>query len=145
MGEPNNTYQWQVNGTNLDNETLSILMVLNITDDSGAEHTCIVSNPAGSHNTSMFLFVYPYFLSHPGDVQVSIGSVLLLACDTVEFQYLWQRANEMHILGNAAIDGRVSNITAKSGDGGEYYCIAFGRGTSIQSQNSGVVGKCAYS
>jgi hypothetical protein len=143
MGGPNNTYQWQFNGTNLDEETLPTLMIPNVTADSGGEYTCVVSNLAGSHNDSTFLFVHPYFLSHPGDMQVSRGSVLLLTCDAAGFpspEYLWQRADEMHIMGNAAIDRRVLNITVKSGDEGEYFCTASSGRISIQSQNAIVTG-----
>jgi hypothetical protein len=143
VGGPNNAYQWQANGVNLDNEILPILMLPNITVDSGGEYTCVVSNIAGSHSASTFLFVYPYFLSHPGDVQVSLSSVILLTCDAVGFpspEYLWQRVDGMQIMGNAVIDRRDLNITAKLGDEGEYYCIAFGRGISPQSQNAIVTG-----
>jgi hypothetical protein len=139
MGGPNNTYQWQVNGTNLNNETLQMLRVLNITAESGGEYTCVVSNPAGSHKASTFLFVYPYFLSHPDDVEVTLGSALLLICDAVGFpspQYLWQRTDGMQIMGTTSIERRVLFITAGSGDGGEYFCVAFGRGTRIQSHNA---------
>jgi hypothetical protein len=138
----NNTYQWQANGTNLENATLPKLMILKITADNGGEYTCVVSNLAGSHNASTFLFVYPYFLSHPGDVQVSLGSVILLTCDAVGFpspEYLWQRVDGMH-MGNAVNDRRDLNIIAKLGDEGDYYCTAFGRGISIQSQNAIVTG-----
>jgi hypothetical protein len=152
LGGPNNTYQWQFNGTHLGNETLPMLLILNITADSGGEYTCVVSNPVGSHSTSTFLFVYPYFLSHPGFVQVSLGSMLLLTCDAVGFpspEYIWQRANGMQIMGDTVIHERVLNITAKSGDEGAYYCIAFGRGMNIQSQNAivivtGIVGTYAH-
>jgi hemicentin len=143
MGGPNNTYQWQANGTNLDNETLPILMIFQITAENGGEYTCVVSNLAGSHNTSTFLFVYPYFLSHPGDVEVSLGSIILLTCDAVGFpspEYTWQRADGMSIMSDSDIDGRVLNTTVEFGDEGEYYCIALGRGLSIQSQNAIVTG-----
>jgi hypothetical protein len=139
MGGPGNTYQWQANRTNLNNETLPILVVFNITAYSGGEYTCVVSNPAGSHSASTFLFVYPYFLSHPSDMQVSLGSALLLTCDAVGFpspQYRWQRADGMQIMGDTLIERRVLNKTAGSGDGGEYFCIAFSRGMSIQSHNA---------
>jgi hypothetical protein len=117
-------------------------MLPNITADSGGEYTCVVSNFAGSHNDSTFLFVYPYFLSHPGDMQVSFGSVLLLTCDALGFpspDYLWQRTDGMQIMDDAVINGRVLNITLESGDGGEYFCTASGRGIIIQSQNAFVM------
>jgi hypothetical protein len=139
----NHTYQWQVNGTNLANETLPILKLPKITADSGGEYTCVVTNPAGSHNMSTFLFVYPYFLSHPGDVQVSLGSTILLTCDAVGFpnpEYLWTRADGRTIRSDVS-DRRVLNIIdVLFGDGGEYYCHASGRGMSLQSQGSIISG-----
>jgi hypothetical protein len=139
VGEPNNTYQWQVNGTNLDNETLSILRLPNITADSGGEYTCVVSN----YVDSTFLFVYPYFLSHPGDVQVTLGSMILLTCDAVGFpnpDYLWTRADG-RIIRSDVRDGRDLNITdVLFGDRGEYSCHASGSGMSLQSQGSIVSG-----
>jgi hypothetical protein len=146
-GEPNtnSTYQWQANGTNLDNETLPILRLPNITADSGGEYTCVVSNPAGNHNASAstFLFVYPYFLSHPGDVQVTLGSTILLTCDAVGFpnpEYLWTR-DDRRIIRSDVKEGRVLNITdAQFGDGGGYSCIASGRRRSFQSYGSIITG-----
>jgi hypothetical protein len=138
VGGPNNTHQWQANGTNLDGEALPILRLFNITTDSGGEYTCVVSNPAGSHKASTFLFVYPYFLSHPGDVQVSLGSMIFLTCDAVGFpspDYLWTRADG-RIIRSDVSDGRVLNITdAQFEDGGGYSCHASGRGLGLQSQD----------
>jgi hypothetical protein len=147
VGGPNNTYQWQANGTNMDNEALPILRLFNITADSGGEYTCVVTNPAGSHKTSTFLFVYPYFISHPGDVQVFLGSMIILACDAVGFpnpEYLWTRADG-RIIRSDVSDGRILNITdAQFGDGGRYSCHASGRGMSLQSQDSIISGIIIY-
>jgi hypothetical protein len=144
MGGSNNTYQWQANGTNLDDEALPILWLFNITADSGGEYTCVVTNPAGSHKASTFLFVYPYFLSHPGDMQVTLGSMILLTCDAVGFptpEYLWIHANERIIRS----DIRILNITnVLFEDGGGYSCNASGRGMTVQSQHSILTGILIY-
>jgi hypothetical protein len=138
-----NSYQWQFNGVSLDNKTLPILRLPNITADSGGEYTCVVSNFHGTDKASTFLFVYPYFLSHPGDVQVSLGSMILLTCDAVGFpnpEYLWTRVDG-RIIRSDVSDGRVLNITnVLFGDGGGYYCNASGRGMSFQSQGSIITG-----
>jgi hypothetical protein len=143
-GGPNNTYQWQVNGTDLNRETLPVLRLHNITADSGGEYTCIVTNPAGSHKASTFLFVYPYFLSHPGDMQVTLGSMILLTCDAVGFpnpEYAWTRADG-RIVRSDSSDQRVLNITdMRFEDGGRYSCYASGRGMNFQSRDSIITGR----
>jgi hypothetical protein len=138
MGGPNNTYLWQANGKELIGEVLHILMI-NITHESGGEYTCFVSNLAGRHSASTFLFVYPYFLSHPGDVQVSLGSMILLTCDAVGFpspEYLWQRADGRGIRGGVVNNRRTLRISnVEFGDEGEYFCNASGSGVTVQSSN----------
>jgi hypothetical protein len=114
MGGPNNTYQWQANGMNLNNETLPILRLPNITADSGGEYTCVVSNFRGNHSANTFLFVYPYFSYHPGSMEVSAGSVILLTCGAVGFpspEYLWQRADGREITDDVVYNRRVLEIT----------------------------------
>jgi titin len=142
IGEPNANFQWQANGVDLDEETSRLLYLYNITADSGGEYTCIISSDIGSDKTSTFLFVYPYFVSHPVDMQVSFGSELQLTCDAIGFpspKYLWQRADGRKISGD--VKNRVLNIhSAQIGDAGEYYCYASGRGRSIKSQSSIISG-----
>jgi hypothetical protein len=125
-------------------ETLETLMIPNITSDSGGEYTCIVSSHIGIYNASTFLFVYPYFLSHPDDVQVSVDSGVLLTCVAEGFpspQYLWQRADGMKIRDDVITDRNYLSITSvQYGDAGEYYCIASGRGMDIQSHSSTITG-----
>jgi hypothetical protein len=142
VGESDAMFQWQANGMNLDEEVFRILSLHDITADNGGEYTCIVSSDFGSHDASTFLFVYPYFTSHPIDMQVSFGSELQLTCDAMGFpspEYLWQRADGRNISGD--IVGSVLNIqSVQFGDEGEYYCNASGSRRNIQSQSSIVTG-----
>jgi hypothetical protein len=135
-------YQWQVNGTDLDNETLSILRIPNITADHGGEYTCVVTNYLGSHNDSTFLFVYPYFRSQPpGDLEVPLGTGILLICDAMAFpytelEYVWIRVVDGS--DSRVIDGRILNITNAQleDEGSEYYCIVTAKGKMLRSQSS---------
>jgi hypothetical protein len=142
MGGPNNTYLWQANGEDITGEVLRNLTLSNITADSGREYTCVVTNPAGSHNTSTFLFVYPYFVSHPGEMLVSVDDMILLTCGAMAFpnpDYLWQRADEGEIRGDRM--SRVLNIsTVQFGDEGEYSCNATANGITVQSANGIIFG-----
>ena len=143
MGGPNNTYQWQANETDLEGWTLPILVLPNVTADTGGMYTCVVSNLAGSHNASTFLFVDPYFVSPPGDVQVSVGNRVVLICGAEAFpnpEYLWQRVDGMQIR-NYIVNGRNFTIpSSEFGDEGDYYCIASGTEMSFQSESGRITG-----
>lgn len=144
-GGPNNTYQWQDNGRDLEGRTLPILAFSNITAETGGMYTCVVSNLAGSHNASTYLFIDPYFVSHPGDMQVSVGDTVVLACGVEAFpnpEYLWQRADGREIRNGIVSHERNLTITSiQFGDQGAYYCNASSNNEMpIQSRNGIITG-----
>ena len=61
MGGPNNTFQWQKNGTNIGND--SILELMTIDASFGGDYSCIVSNAAGSDSAYTTLYVEPYIIT----------------------------------------------------------------------------------
>jgi hypothetical protein len=139
----NSSYQWLFNGTELREQTLATLRLPNITSHNGGEYTCSVSNNLGFYRASTFLFVYPYFLSHPDDMQVSIDSDVVLTCLAVGFpspEYLWQRADGRKIRNDLITNVNYLSITGMQyGDAGEYYCVASGRG-NVRSRTSIISG-----
>ena len=141
FGGPNNTYQWQGNGTNLGGQNSDTLALPNVSASTGGIYTCIVSNIAGSDSINTSVFVAPYFVNQPLDQQVSVGSPLLIICDVEAFpnpDYLWERVDGRSIRNGIATDGRILNIsTVNFGDEGEYYC----KSSEIQSRNVLVTGK----
>ncbi|SMN00267.1 hypothetical protein SPONL_1150 [uncultured Candidatus Thioglobus sp.] len=146
LGGPNNTYQWQANGTNLVGETSPNLTLSGIVASTGGIYTCAVFNQAGSHSASTFVFVYPYIIIEPPEIIiVSVNSSVLLVCDAESFpnpEYLWLRAEGRSFREVIATNGRNLNISSINyGDEGEYYCNASARGRNAQSQVAVIAGK----
>ena len=145
QGGPGNTYQWQRNGTNLDNETTQTLAFSEISANDGDEYTCIVSNVAGNDSASTSLFVYPEITLDPVSVlNATNGTVLMLACDAVAFpepQYQWMRVGGDF---GVNVNGNNSNLLVFApvlfGDEGEYFCTATANGRTVQSNTSTLIG-----
>ena len=145
QGGPGNAYQWQRNGTNLDNETTQTLAFSEITVNYGDEYTCIVSNAAGSGNASTSLFVYPEITLDPVNVlNATNGTMRMLACGADAFpepQYQWVGVggdfgdNVMGINSDMLVFAPVL-----FGDEGEYFCTATANGRTVQSNTSTLTG-----
>ncbi|SMN00269.1 HK97 major tail subunit [uncultured Candidatus Thioglobus sp.] len=145
MGGPNNTYQWQAKGTYIDGEISQILILSNVTASTGGMYTCVVSNLAGNHSASTFVFVYPYIVEEPpAIITVSTGSPVLIICDVESFpspEYLWLRIED-RIFREGTLNNSASlNISSiQYGDEGGYYCNASARGRTVQSQLAVITG-----
>ena len=144
MGGPNNTYQWLHNETVIEGETSENLTRPFVIVTTGGVYTCKVSNLAGNHNASTFLFVYPYIVSDPLSVYVSTGSAVVLTCGAEAFpnpEYLWVRPDGRNISGENF--GRNLSISIiEYGDEGEYYCNASGMGETAMSESAIITGTC---
>ena len=145
QGGPGNAYQWQRNGTNLDNETMQTLAITQISVNNGDQYTCIVSNAAGNDSASTSLFVYPEITLNPVDVlNATNGTVRVLVCEAVAFpepEYEWVRVGG-DFGGN--VNGINSNMLVFApvlfGDEGEYFCNVIANGRSVQSNTSTLTG-----
>jgi hypothetical protein len=143
LGGPNNTYQWWAKETDIIGETAETLTLPNVTASTGGMYTCIVSNTAGNHSASTFVFIHPYFEVDPSDQQTSVGSCVVLVCDAVAFpspEYLWQRLDGESISSNTVTERNLSITSVQYGDEGEYFCNASVRGITIQSRNGLITG-----
>jgi hypothetical protein len=144
LGGPNNTYQWRANGVLL-TETSQNLSISNIMANDGGVYTCEVSNFAGNHTASTFVYVNPYIVSEPVGSEFVIGASFVLTFGVKSFpnpEYLWQRRDGQAIDSDILMNG--SNFSIPSiqyGDEGEYYSIATSRGTSVMSQFAVITGK----
>ena len=145
-GGPNNTYQWQFNTTNLDNETYQNLTLFGVTATNGGLYTCVVSNLAGFDMASTFVFISPYIVTEHGGVSTSTGSTVTLVCDAEAYpdpEYLWFRSDGEAIreeITNSSRDLIISSI--EYGDEGGYYCVASARGRNITSLVGLIYGRC---
>ena len=70
------------------------LMINDIAASSGGEYTCIVINDAGTGLSTSDLYVEPYFIEEPSDVELNYADRLVLSCDT-EFTLQWQKFDEV--------------------------------------------------
>ena len=145
QGGPGNTYQWQRNGTNLDNETMQTLAITQITVNDGDEYTCIVSNVAGNDSASTSLFVYPEITLNPVSVlNATNGTVHMLACEAVSFpepQYEWVRVGgDFGVNVNGINSDMLVFAPVLFGDEGEYICNATANGRTVQSNTSTLTG-----
>ena len=143
-GGPNNTYQWLENGVILHGQNSDTLTRPNVTASTGGVYTCMISNIAGSHNASTFVFISPHFINHPLSEEASVGSAVLLICDVASFpspDYLWQRLDGMNISNDIVTNERNLNISSvQYGDEGGYFCTASAGEVSVQSQIAIVTG-----
>ena len=144
QGGPDNTYQWQRSGTDLDNEAMQTLTITQISAMDGGEYTCVVSNAAGSGNASTLLNVSPYIAVDPTDISARNGTVHMLVCEAEAFpepQYQWIRASGNFSETVTGVDSSVLGFTpVLFGDEGEYYCTAVSNGRSVESSTSTLTG-----
>ena len=84
MGGPNNTFQWEMNGSIVGND--GMLVVMDINASSGGDYTCTVSNAAGNDSASTTLYVAPYIVT-PLEEQTltTSGSNVNITCDADGF------------------------------------------------------------
>ena len=127
-GGPGNTYQWKKDDNDIPDKNATILTLPDVTVSAGGIYSCVVSNAAGNHSTSTFLFVFPYFLEQPVEVVLtSAGSSFNISCLAAAFpqpEYRWGRVDgkeiRMEILTNVSI---LTISSVQFGDEGSYYCI----------------------
>ena len=142
-------YQWLFNEYFINNENSTILRLEGVTVVNGGIYSCVVSNAAGNHSVSTYLFISPYFVTQPEEVILtSAGSLLIITCITEAFpepEYQWGHEDGRDI--RQDILANMSTLTIPSiqfGDGGNYYCNATSNGFLNTSQDSLVFGKCMH-
>ena len=144
QGGPDNTYQWQQNGTDLDNETMQNLAITQISSADGGEYTCVVSNAAGNDSASTVLNVFPEIVLNPKDANATNGTVRMLVCEAEAFpepQYQWMRVGGT--FGENVVGVNSSLLVFNPvifGDEGDYYCRATSNGVTVISDNATLAG-----
>ena len=140
-GGPGNVYQWQANGSDLIGENATNLTLPDIMASTGGTYSCVVSNDAGNHSASTYLFVSPYFLEQPVEsVHTSNGSTFNISCVAEAFpepEYRWGHEDGRDIRMEILVNTTVFVISRiQFGDEGNYYC-------NITSNNNGIVSRSA--
>ena len=144
QGGPDNTYQWQRNGTDLDNETMQTLTIYQISATDGGEYTCVVSNAAGNDSANILLNVSPEIVLDPTDVSASNGTMRMFVCEAEAFpepQYQWMRVNGT--FGENVVGINSSLLVFNPimfGDEGDYYCMATSNGVEVTSGSATLTG-----
>ena len=122
LGGPNNTFQWQMNGNIIGND--SMLEVMDIDASSGGVYTCTVSNAAGSDSASTTLYVAPYIVTPLDEQTLTVnGSSVNLTCETDGFPLptiSWDR-NTTDI--TVSSDSELILSTVTFGQEGVYRCL----------------------
>ena len=142
-GGPPISYQWQKNGMTLSNEDQSTLQLNLVSAADGGEYTCVVSNAAGSANTSVMLYIQPYIVVHPQQqILASLLENVTFICVAEGFpppSYSWMRE------GSVVSMNQNYSITASQSSGGVYTCMAFSSVNSMelraQSEEGELIGE----
>ena len=144
-GPDGNTYQWQMNDIDIENETSQTLVLIDLSSEDGGKYTCVVSNTAGNDTASTYVFIAPYFTTQPMSISRQIGSSGNLSCVAKAFpnpEYEWVRVDEEPI--REGIVTNESTLLISSimiGDEGIYFCNVTSGETSFTSQYATVYGK----
>ena len=129
MGGPNNVYSWAKSGEIIAND--SILTLTDIDAASGGDYTCTVSNLAGNDLATTTLYVAPYFVAHPENVETSNSSEVNITCEAESFpspQYMWLKNGVAEIVRVGEVIADMRNALGFRpvifGDEGMYTCVA---------------------
>ena len=138
MGGPGNTHQWLLNGSEIPGENSETLTLANVTAADGGEYTCHVSNTAGNDSASTYVFIAPYFITHPMHISRQVGYSGNLSCEAKAFpypEYQWERGVDGEpIRADIVTNGSTLLISSiMFGDEGGYVCNATSREMTIQS------------
>ena len=129
MGGPGNVYQWEKEGEVVAND--SILILMDIDASSGGSYTCTVSNLAGNDTATTTLYVAPYFVTHPENVETSNSSEVNITCVAESFpdpEYMWMRDGNSNLVREGVVTADMPNSLGFRpvlfGDEGGYTCVA---------------------
>ena len=123
LGGPEATYQWSKDGSVLEGENSTLLVISNVSTSSGGIYTCNASNTEGYNTASGALFMHPFFTLQPADVLSRINVNLNLTCGADGFPspaVHWEDSEGMSVSSSALLE----LAPVMFGDEGVYYCVA---------------------
>jgi hypothetical protein len=90
------SYQWQLNGTNLDSATNSWLVLNSILGNQGGIYSVVVSNSLGTvTNIAGSLGIQPSFVSSQSSVSANDGKFHLMAGGTAGTQFILETSSDL--------------------------------------------------
>jgi hypothetical protein len=121
------TYQWQLDGSNINGATASVLSISSVSAANAGSYTCVVTNSAGtltSSPSSVIVSTPPVIVSSPLAKQsVAVGATVnlsVVASSPTAVNYQWQ-FNSVNIFGATASTLTLNSVTAANA--GSYVCI----------------------
>lgn len=143
MGGPNNIYTWVMGEKEVISND-SILTLMNIDASSGGDYTCTVSNLAGNDSATTTLYVAPYIVAHPDDMETSNSSEVNITCVAESFpspSYMWLKSGIAEMVREGVVAADVPNTLGFRpvifGDEGTYTCVAsITIGTVVHNESS---------
>ena len=144
LGGPSVFFQWLMDGSNLEGETYSTLMLRDVNASTGGVYTCVASNSAGNNSADMSVFIAPYFITEPKDVGGLNGTMASLTCLAETFpspSYQWFREGRSLREGLSASFEMLSFDPLVFGDEGEYFCNVSSQDRLVQSLSATLSGK----
>ena len=123
-GGPNNTYQWEKDGTVLDGETSDTLTLVNVNASFGGNYTCTVGNTAGNESASIILHVAPYIVIPLEEQTLTTdGSYVNITCGADGFPsptMSWVDMTNAEVVNTSLLEFS----PVMFGDEGLYRCVA---------------------
>ena len=130
MGGPGNIYQWEKDGETI--TTDNVLTLMHINASSGGIYTCTVSNLAGNDSATTTLYVAPYFIIHPENVETTNSTEVNITCLAESFpdpEYVWMKDGDSDLVREDVVTVNMPNSLGFRpvlfGDEGMYTCMAF--------------------
>ena len=148
LGGPDTSYQWQFEDINIDGENSSMLILPSVNASNGGEYTCVVSNGAGNDSARVSVFIAPYFVMEPQNVNGLNGSMVTLPCEAEAFpapDIQWDKVGDTIRDGlDIVSSGELVFDPLLFGDEGSYFCNVSSQGQSLQSQAVILSGKKCF-
>jgi len=145
IGGPDVFFQWYISNRILQGQNSSVLLLSSVDAGDGGTYSCEASNNAGTDSSDTTVFIAPYFVDPPMDVDVSNGTFQNLSCVADGFpnvEYQWRKSNgtiRNEVAGSVSSMLQFAPVVFE--DAGDYFCSVESQALIIQSDTVTVTGK----
>ena len=147
LGGPSVFYQWLMDGSDLEGENSSTLMLRDVNASTGGVYTCVASNSAGNNSADVSVFITPYFITEPQDVGGLNGTMVSLTCLAEAFpspSYQWFREGGRSLRDSLNASSDILSFALIFEDEGRYFCNVSSQDIVLQSRLATLSGKKMY-